>query len=237
MAAHIKHDPQSSPLYRKKRGNFMKPSKTAAVVQAVRSLVETPSPEQNGALITQIETRAVEAAANMDKASEAYEQAALAVAEGQSVDLAVSRAAVTEAQDALKDAEAALSAAKARQAKAEAERAAKARVAQIKSIKAAAQARIKAVKALHEIAEQYAAAHGAYMTACAEFANVLAPTGIRDRHMERLSANFCETRPRMDLRSLGVLSAFKLPLTSFHYVPFVDELVSDTEAIAAEACK
>jgi hypothetical protein len=209
-------------------------SEVKMIREAIKSIVKTPGkapPTGECALAAQIEARAAEAAASLEQARTAYAEAALAAAEGQAVDLASVRATVEAARDALQDAQAALSAARTRQAKVDAERAAKARTAQIKSIKAAAQSRIKAVKALHEVAEQYAAKHADYMAACAALADALAPTGIRDKFVERLSTHFCELRPKMDLRYLGVVSAFKLPLTSFHYVPFVDELTADTEAM------
>lgn len=207
--------------------------------EAIKS-IKTPGkapPKNEIPLVAQLDARAAEAAANLEQSRAAYAEAALAAAEGQAADLAGARKAVEVAQDTLKDVEAALQAAKARQAKADAERAAKARAEQLKQIKAAAKARIEAVEVLHEMAERYAAAHGEYVVASAALADALAPVGLHDQFIDRLSTQYCETRPRMDLRACGMKSAYKLPLESMHYVPFIEKLTADTDEMLSAAVK
>lgn len=208
---------------------------------AIKNLVDSPA-EKSTASIKTLEDRVTAATAKAEAARVAFEDAALAAAEDDNdpevaAALAKAKQARADALLELDDATAALAAARTRHEKAQATEATARKAEHDRNVRELAEKRIAAAKALHAGAIKFAKLHQAYWDASTEFADALAPSGVRDRQMSLVSADAIARRIQLDLLQLGIRWACKIPISITNVKPFIPTITEETEYLAADACK
>lgn len=207
------------------------------MLDALQNLVKpAPSVERSTVMIVALEARVTDAEAAVNAARAAYEAAALADAEGDPKALAKAKQARADALLELDDAQAALAAARARHEKSKAAEAEKSKAEHDRRVRELAERRKAAAEKLHAQAKKYAAAHQAYWTVTAEFADALSVSGTAQRQRSLISGDAVATRVKLDLLTLGVGWAHRVPIAIESIKPFVETICEETDYLTGQAC-
>jgi hypothetical protein len=103
-------------------------------------------------------------------------------------------------------------------------------------VRETAEARKAAAEKLHAGAIKFAKLHKSYVDASTEFADALAPSGTAQRQMSVISGDAIVRRIQLDLLTLGIRWACKIPISISNVKPFIPTIAEETDYLAGQAC-